>query len=139
MPAHSSRERAIADSQFGGGSTSWAPATWYLGLSIAAANDDGTGFSEPSGLGYARVAITNNGTNFPAATTVGGLTQKVNGAKFTFGNPSGTWGLMGWYGFFLALTGGTPEYSNPLDAPITVRSGNTPVEFDVSQLVMTWS
>lgn len=136
MGASDSRERAIADSQFGGGATTWAPATWYLGLSTTAPNEDGTGFTEPVGGSYARVACTNNSTNFPAATTSAGVTTKKNGAKFTFANPTGTWGLLGWWGMFTASSGGTPEYSNPLDTPITVQSGNTPVEFDVAQLVM---
>lgn len=139
MGAHNSRQRAIADSQFGGGATSWAPATWYLGLSTTNPNTDGTNFTEPVGGAYARLAIVNNATNFPAATTVGGITTKANGIKFTFVNPTGVWGLIAYYGFFTALTGGTPEYSNALDAPITVRNGNTPVEFDIGQLVMTWA
>lgn len=138
MGAHDSRERQIADSQFGGGATTWAPATWYLGLSLTAPNEDGSSFTEPVGGSYARVAVTNNATNFPAATTVGGITTKANGAKFTFVNPTGTWGAISYYGWFTALSGGTPEYSNPLDAAITVRNGNTPVEFDIAQLVMRW-
>jgi hypothetical protein len=132
--ATASRERAIADSQFGSAS----PATWWLGLATTTPNDDGTGFTEPVGGAYARVSITNNVTNFPAATTVDGVTSKSNGTKFTFVNPSGTWGVIVAYGFFLTSTGGTPEYWNPLDASITVRNGNTPVEFDINQLVMTW-
>lgn len=138
MAAISERKRFIADSQFGGGATSWAPATWYLGLSTTAANEDGTGFTEPVGSAYGRVPIVNNSTNFLPAQTVAGLTTKANGTKFTFTNPTGTWGLMGWYGFFVAVSGGLPQYWNPLDAAITVRAGNTPVEFDVGALVMAW-
>lgn len=138
MGAHEARERVIADSQFGGGSTSWAPATWYVGLSTTTPNDDGTGFTEPTGGSYARKAVTNNTTNFPAAETVSGVTRKRNGTKITFTNPTGDWGVITHYGLFTAATGGTPEYSNPLDAAITVKNGNTPVEFDVNQLVMTW-
>lgn len=132
--ATDARERAIADGQFGSGT----PATWYLGLSTTAPNDDGTGFTEPVGGAYARVAVTNNATNFPAATTVAGVTTKKNGAKITYVNPTGTWGLLTWYGWFLALTGGVPEYVNPLDTPITVQSGNTPVEFDINAMAMSF-
>lgn len=139
MGAHYDRQRSLADSQFGGGSTTWAPGTWYLGLSLTVANSDGTGFTEPVGGAYARLAVLNNTTNFPAAQTIGGITQKWNGAKLTFANPTGTWGLIGWYGWFTALSGGTPQYSNQLDSAITVRNGNTPVEFDVNQLIMTWA
>lgn len=136
--ASDSREQVVANSQFGGGASTWAPATWYLGLSTTTPNDDGTGFGEPTGGSYARVAITNNATNFPAASTTDGVTTKRNGAKFTFPNPTGTWGIISHYGFFLAATGGTPEYTNPLDTSITVRNGNTPVEFDVQQLSLVW-
>lgn len=139
MGAHTARQLKIADSQFGGGATTWAPTTWYLGLSTTTPNTDGTSFTEPVGGAYARVAVTNNATNFPAATATTGITTKSNGAKFTFVNPTGVWGLISYYGWFTALTGGTPEYSNALDAPITVRNGNTPVEFDIAQLIMTWS
>lgn len=139
MGAHSARERVIADSQFGAGAIAGvAPATWFLGLSTTPPNDDGSGFTEPIGSSYARVAITNNATNFPAAATVGGVTTKTNGTKFTFPNPTGTWGLIAYFGFFTASSGGTPEFSNQMDTAITVKNGNTPVEFDIATLPMTW-
>lgn len=128
------REKVIADSQFGGGT----PATWYLGISTTTPNDDGTGFTEPSGGSYARVAIPNNSTNFPDAITTSGVTTKTNGAKFTFANPTGAWGLITHYGFFTSSTGSTLAYYNPLDSAITVQNGNSPVEFDVGNLLMTW-
>lgn len=137
--ATDTREQKIADSQFGGGATTWAPATWYLGLSTTTPNGAGGGFTEPSGGSYARVAVTNNATNFPAALTSGGVTTKTNGIKCTFTPPTGTWGIITYYGWFTTPTGGLPEYVFPLDAAITVKSGNTPVEFDISALTMTWS
>lgn len=139
MGAHYARLRAIANSQFGGGASSWAPGTWHLGLSTTAPNPDGLGFLEPVGNGYLRLAVLNNTAFFPDAQTVGGLTTKTNGLKLTFADPTGPWGLIGWYGWFVAPTGGLPEYSNQMDSPITVRGGNTPVEFDASQMVLTWS
>lgn len=138
MGAIDERERLIADSQFGGGATTWAPATWHLGLSVAMPNDDGTGFVEPVGFAYGRSAQTNNAINFPAAQTITGVTTKRNGTKFTFANPTGTWGMLVAYGWFTAPTGLLPQYFNPLDTPITVQNGNTPVEFDIGQLVMPW-
>ncbi len=132
------RERVVADSQFGGGATTWAPATWYLGLSTTTPADDGTGFTEPAGGSYARVAVTNNATNFPPATTTGGVTVKSNGTAFTFTNPTGNWGMILYYGWFTAASGGVPEYTNPLDIQITVLSGNTPVQFAIGMLAMAW-
>jgi hypothetical protein len=138
MAATDERERAIADSQFGGGATTWAPATWYLGISLTIPNDDGSNFTEPVGGAYARVVVTNNVANFPAAVTTAGRTTKSNGTKQTFPNPTANWGTASHYGYFTAATGGTCQYHNPLDTPVTIRNGNTPVEFDVGQLVMDW-
>jgi len=136
MSASDLRERLVLDSQFGGGVTTWAPATWYVGISTTQPNDDGTNFTEPVGGAYARVAATNNATNWPAATTTAGATTKKNGVAFTFPTPSANWGAIGWYGLFTAATGGSPEYTNPLDTTITVNNGNTPVEFAISALVI---
>lgn len=139
MGAHNARERMIADSQFGGGASSFSPATWYVGLSTTQPNEDGSNFVEPVGMAYQRVAVTNNTVNWPASTTTtDGETIKWNGAKITWPNPTGNWGMLSYYGLFTTLTGGVPEYSNQLDASITVRLGNTPVEFDINQLVMSW-
>lgn len=132
--ASDSRERVIADSQFGSGT----PATWYIGLSTTQPNDDGTGFTEPVGGSYARKAVTNNVTNWPAAATVGGVTTKANGTKITFVDPTGTWGSAVAWGAFLASSGGTPEFTNGLQTPVTIKSGNTPVEFDVAALSLYW-
>ncbi len=137
MGASDSRERAVLDSQFGGGATTWAPGSWFLGLSLTTPNDDGTNFTEPTGGAYARVTITNNATNFPAATTVGGVTSKTNGVAFAFVTPTANWGMVVAYGFFTALSGGTPEWTNPLDTPITVNTGNTPVQFAAGTLIIT--
>lgn len=138
MGATDPRERAIADSQFGGGATTWAPATWYVGLTYTTPATDGSGFTEPVGSAYARCATTNNATNYPAASTSSGTTTKANGTTFAFPNPTGTWGLITYFGFFTASTGGLPEYWFKLDAAITVQNGNTPVQFDIGQLIMTF-
>lgn len=136
--ATDAREVFIANSQFGGGVSTWAPATWYLGLSTTVPNDDGSGFTEPVGGSYARVTVTNNATNFPAATTVSGVTTQTNGTKFTFPTPTGTWGSIVYAGFYTSTTGGTVQYTFALDTAITVKNGNTPVEFDLSTILLTF-
>jgi hypothetical protein len=137
-----SRERAIADSQFGGGVTTWAPATWFAGLSYTTPATDGTNFTEPVGGAYARVSITNNATNWPAAATSSGVTTKANGTAITWPNPTATWAgaatPMTHIGLFVALTGGSPEYWFKLDTPIQVNNGNTPVQIDIGQFIMAW-
>ena len=145
MAAIDERERLMADSQFGAGAltanaVALTPATWYLGLSTTSPNEDGTNFTEPVGGAYARVAVTNNVTNFPPAQTTAGVTTKRKGVALIFPNPTGLWGNIGWFGWFTVATVGTglPQFHNPLDTPITVQNGNTPVQFDVSQLIMSW-
>lgn len=138
MGATAARLQKIADAQFGGPAgvaTAWAPGTWYIGLSVGIPAADGSGFVEPSGLAYARVAVVNNVANWPAATIgTDGIVRKQNGTKITFPNPTGTWGQITHWGAFLAATGGLPEWWQALDASISPKSGNTPVEFDVGQL-----
>lgn len=138
MGATDARERLILDSQFGGGATTWAPATWFVGLSTTTPNDDGSNFTEPTGGAYARVSKTNNVTNFlGAATDVSGVTTKKNTTAITFPTPTALWGAITHALFFTALTGGTPEYVVALDTTITVNSGNTPVEFAANQLIIS--
>lgn len=130
MGASDSRERAILDAMLGSGS----PTNWYVGLTSANPNDDGTGFVEPVGAGYARVLVVNSVGNWPAATTTAGRTVKKNGAKITWPNPTGAWGnIVGW-GLFLALTGGLPEITQLNESIITPVAGISPVEFDVGFL-----
>lgn len=138
MSATDARERLLADSQFGGGATTWAPATWYLGCSTTTPADDGTGFTEPTGQNYARLAITNNSTNWPAASTADGVTTKINGIKFTMPVPSGPWGPLGFYGLFTAVSGGVPQYIGEMDSIVSPRAGNNPVEFDIGQIIIEW-
>jgi hypothetical protein len=137
LPATDAREVIILNSQFGAGSTTYSPATWYLGLSTTTPNDDGSNFTEPTGGSYARVSITNNTTNFPAATTSSGTTTKSNGAAFTFANPTGSWGTVTYWGLFTASSGGTPEFTQALDNPVTIQSGNTPVQFAIGDFKIT--
>lgn len=139
MSATAPRERLLADSQFGAGvQGSFAPATWYLGTSTTTPADDGSGFTEPSGNNYGRVAITNNSTNWPAASTADGVTTKINGAKFIFNIPSGPWGSQSHWGLFTSASGGTPQYTGELDEKISPRAGNNPVEFDIGQIIIEW-
>lgn len=138
MGATAPREIIIANHQFGNSVTTPSPGTWWLALSTTIPNDDGTGFTEPSGGGYTRKQIANSTASFAAATTTNGVTTKANLIPFTFADPTGTWGLIVAYGWFDVQTSGTVQYWNPLDAPITVKNGNTPVEFEAGQLIMSF-
>lgn len=89
----------LLDFMFGAGSNALAPATYYVGLSVANPLNDGSGIVEPdAGAGYTRVAITNNATNFPAAVN----RSKSNGVELTFPTATEDWGMVTHY--FLATT-----------------------------------
>lgn len=135
MPGASQpRLRALLDADFGSGT----PATWYLAAFLTMPAADGSGGVEPAVGSYARVATTNNSTNFPAAATVSGVTSKSNGVAVTYPNPTADWGLIvGWGAFTVAtINTGVCQYSNLLDASITVKNGLTPVQFDIGQLII---
>lgn len=123
-------EAELLDHVFGNASYS-APATLYVGLCTYVA-EDGTITGEPSGSSYARVAVTNNATNFPAAS--GG--SKANGATITFPEATGSWGTL--YTFFIsdAATAGNILGYGDLTTPRTIDSG-TIVRFDIGALTIT--
>jgi hypothetical protein len=70
-----------------GRTTYTAPATIYAALFSVRPAVDGTGGTELAGDGYARVAVTNNATSFPAAS--GG--SKENGVAVTFDPATADW------------------------------------------------
>lgn len=104
-------EDQVNDALFGGDSmggtaTSTAPGTWYIGLMTAAAGEAGGGTELAIGTnGYARIAVVNNVTNFPASS--GG--SKTNGVDLLSAISSGAWGgganIVG-IAFFDAATAG---------------------------------
>ena len=79
-------ENEVLDHVFGGAAYT-APATIYAAACTAAVSDSNTGttITECDYTSYARVAITNNATNFPAAS--GGA--KANGTAITFPTSTG--------------------------------------------------
>ncbi len=77
-------------------------ATVYIGLLIGAPANDGSGVVEPVGNAYARVAVTNNATQWPAA--VARVKQHAN--DITFPTATGTWGTVTHVGAFDSPSGG---------------------------------
>ncbi len=77
-------------------------ASAYIGLLLAAPLPDGSNIVEPAGNNYARVAVVNNATQWPAA--VARVKQHAN--DITFNAATGTWGTITHVGIFDALSGG---------------------------------
>lgn len=109
-------ENLLLDSLFGSGT----PATIYIGLFTAAPTDAGGG-TEVSGGSYARKAVTNNSTNFPAASA--GV--KSLAVAQTFVTPTGSWGTVTHFALFDASTAGNMLGWAALSSSQTIASGNT--------------
>lgn len=124
-------ENELLDHVFGGGDYS-RPATLYIALSTTTISDDGTGMTEPSGGSYARAAVTNNATNWPAAS--GGA--KANGTAITFAQASASWGTIIDFAIMDAVSGGNMLGYGTLTTSKTIDSGDTP-SFAIGELDIT--
>lgn len=133
MPMVNARKKEVLDYFYGNTAPS-IPATYYVGLSTTTPTSTGANFTEPGGSNYARVAVTNNTTNFPASTAAN-PTNKSNGTEIAFPTPSGSWGTPTHFGLFTAASGGTPVDWGAITSPQAISSGAT-VRFPVGTLVL---
>ncbi len=115
-----------------GGADYTRPATVYLALSTADPTDDASGLAEPSGGAYARLAVTNNATEWPAAS--GGA--KSNANDLTFVTATASWGTVTHFAMFDAVTGGNMLMHAALTASKTIDPGDT-VRFEAGELDVT--
>lgn len=107
-----------------GGPQFTLPATVYIALSISAYSDAATGsaMNEVTGGAYARVAVTNNATNWPSAS--GG--SKSNGTVITFPAATANWGTVTAFYICDAASGGNALYGADLNTARTILTGDTP-------------
>lgn len=127
MSASAYLANELLDHVFGGGDYT-RPATLYISLHTDAPG--GTGANEVSGASYARVAVTNNATNFPAAS--GGA--KSNGTVISFATPgAGGWGEVDHVGIWDAASGGNFVAYGALAVAKTINEGD-PVSFPIGDL-----
>lgn len=124
-------ENEILDHVFGAAAYT-APATVYVALFTSAPSDSGGG-TEVSGGSYARVAVTNNATNFPAAS--GGA--KSNGTVITFPAPTANWGTVTHFAIFDAASAGNMLGWAALSASRVINSGDGAPKFAVGDLDLT--
>lgn len=108
-----------------------APATVYVALYTVAPTDAGGG-TEVSGGSYARVAVTNNDTNWPAASSG----AKANGTVITFPTATAAWGECVAFAILDAASGGNFLYWADLTLNKTVGDGDT-AQFAVGDLDVT--
>jgi hypothetical protein len=115
------------------GAATYTPtATLYLGLSQSSSNK-GAILTEPTGGGYARVAIANTLDNFSVASA--GTKSNTEAIKFPI--PTGDWGTM--LSLFIAdsPTGGNVLAMADLTRPKTIKSGGTAATVAVGALFLS--
>jgi len=124
-------ENKILDHVLGGGDYTRL-ATVYIALFTAAPSDSGGG-TEVSGGSYARVPVTNNATNWPAAS--GGA--KANGTDITFPAPTANWGTIVAFAIMSASSGGVILYWGLVTPNKTVNNGDPAPKFVTGDLDVT--
>lgn len=116
-----------------GGPAYTAPATVYLALYTVAPTDAGGGTAVTGG-GYARLAVTNNATNWgPSAA---GL--KSNLVQLGWPAATANWGTIVAMAIFDAPTAGNMLYYDPAISPITINSGQV-ARFEAGDIDITFS
>jgi len=123
-------ELELLDHVFGAAAYT-APATVYVALYTAAPSDSGGG-TEVTGGSYVRLAVTNNATNFPAASAG----AKSNGTVFTFATATANWGTIVAFAILDASTGGNFLCWGDLTTSKAVNNGDT-ASFAVGDLDIT--
>lgn len=113
-------ENELLDHVFGAAAYT-APATIYVALFTADPDDAGAGGTECAAGDYARLAVTNNATNFPAASAG----AKANGTDFEFPQASSSWGTITFVGLYDASTSGNYLGGAGLTVDKAVGSGDT--------------
>lgn len=134
MSASNDLENKILDHILGGGDYTRL-ATVYVSLHTADPGDAGTPqTNECTGTNYARVAVTNNATNFPAASSG----AKSNGTAINFPTPgSGGWGTATHFGIGNAASGaGVLLFSGALAVAKTINQDDV-VSFATGDLDIT--
>ena len=127
-------ERRILDHMLGGPDFG-RPATVYLAL-FTAVPDDAGGGTEVSGNGYARAAVANNATNWPAAATdASGNTTKKNGVKISFPAATGSWGNIVGGAIYDAASGGNRLFWASFTA-VAINTGDV-ANFAVNAITLT--
>lgn len=110
----------LLDEYFGDQPADTPPVTWYVGLFTTNPADDGTGGVEAAWSGYARIAVTNDLTEWPAAAAG----AKSNANLLDYGVAGSGPTFITSIGLFDDPAAGNLWYWNPLTgAPITVASG----------------
>jgi hypothetical protein len=110
--------------------------THYIALYTVIPTDASASGTEVTGGSYARVAVTNNSTTWPAATGTNPST-KSNGIAVTFPSPSANWGTVVGFAIYDAATVGNELAWGSLTTSKTISNGDPAPSFSIGALVIT--
>lgn len=123
-------EVLLANSYLGGTALPAPDGTTHVSLFTTNPADDGTGGTEAAYTGYARVALTNNATNWPAATP-GAPTLKTNGVVITFGQKTDAGSVtINGFGVHSLGAGGSLRLFGVISPGVLINQNDTP-EFGI--------
>ena len=110
--------------------------TTYIALYTVTPTAVNVGGTEVTGGSYARVAFTNNTTNWPAATGTNPA-SKANGVAVTFPAPTANWGVVVGFAIYDALTVGNELAWGALTVNKTINNGDAAPSFAIAALTIT--
>lgn len=126
----------LLDLMFGAQAAPTPPGTYYVALFTTMPAFDGTGAVEAAFSGYARVAVVNNLTQWPAAAAG----AKVNANDVDYGVAGSGPTLVVGFGFYDHPTLATPIHLiaavNVTGSPVTINNGAT-VKFPAGSIDLT--
>ena len=111
---------------------SW-PATIYHGAFTAAPSNAGDGTEVGGDVGYTRASLVPSTANISGTQSVGSTTASSgtagrisNNVSVAHPQPTGSWGSLGWGGWFDAATSGNLLFWHALTASLTVDASSSP-------------
>lgn len=111
-------------------------ATVYVALYTVIPTDVNASGTEVSGGAYTRVAVTNNTTNWPAATGTN-PSSKANGTAITFAAPTANWGVVVGFAIYDASSAGNELAWGSLTVNKTINNGDAAPSFAIGALTIT--
>lgn len=106
-------------------STSFAGSI-YVGLSSTSPSRDGTGVTEPSGNGYARVLLGNTSQSLTQKMSTPSNGVTTNEEVINFPEATGSWGTLTHFCIFDNITSGNLLAFGELTTPITPTASTIP-------------
>lgn len=115
---------------------SWTkPSALYVALFTVMPADDGTGGTEVTGSGYARIQRDPADANWSAPSDGSG--EFKNTSAVQFGSPTADWGTIVGFGLYDAVSSGNYLIGNAFINPVIVNNGDPAPAFAINQLIIT--